>query len=99
MEKRESSAWLITVIVGIIAIATGFAAFHEKYGLKGEMESMGTSLLMVMKNTQRGRLASYDKIPEEDLTKREKKNKTIIEYDLKNIKQVEQAIGLEVPDE
>ena len=50
MQKRESSAWLLGVIASVIAIASAWTAYHNNFEDKGEAKSIGTSLLMVMKN-------------------------------------------------
>jgi hypothetical protein len=99
MQKRESVSWWLTAVASVIAIASAWVAYHDTFEEKGEAKSIGTSLLMVIKNTQSGRLASYENIPEDDLSPLEKKRKVILEYDLKNIEQIEQAIGLETPDD
>ena len=90
------------------AIGVAFTAFHfmdqrhEPSGIakavRAESQAQAATLLLTVKNLQRGRLASYDAIPTDQLTEREKKDKLIIEYDLQNIETIEQAAGLAVPE-
>ena len=101
MDKRESVGWTIGALGGVIAILASAGAYHiymdARHEPRGEASAIGATLLMVIKNIQYGRLASYDK-PAAELSTEEKQRKLIIEYDLKNIEQIEQAVGLESPD-
>lgn len=76
---------------------------HEPTGVakavRAESQAQATTLLLTVKNLQRGRLASYDDIPDDELTEREKKDRLIIEYDLRNIETIEKAAGLSTPSD
>ena len=61
---------------------------------KAEQEARIMTTWLMLKNIQRGRAASYDDIPEEELSDRDRVNKQIIDYDLRNIEMMEQAVGL-----
>jgi hypothetical protein len=67
--------------------------------VRAEATANAVTTFVTIKNLQRGRLASYREVPEAELTEREKKDKTIIEYDLQNLETIEQAAGLDVPDD
>jgi hypothetical protein len=76
---------------------------HEAQGVskavRAEAQAQAATLLLTVKNVQRGRLASYDDIPEDQLTEREKKDRLIIQYDLQNIETIEKAAGLSTPSD
>ena len=98
IEKRETSAWAIATVLGLLGIAGAWNAYHDGFEDKGEAKAIGSSLLIVIKNIQRGRLSAYADIPNSELSTMEQKNKVIIEYDLRNIDLIEQAVGLETPN-
>ena len=97
---------IITIGTAVAAIAGWFFAYHGNFAtddmvnaLHTETTAQGATLLLTMKNIQRGRLASYESVPEDELSEREKRDKMIIQYDLKNIETIEQSVGLSTPPE
>lgn len=103
---RKTITWLLATVLTVAGGYAGFEAYHAAFpkkpevedtvkALRAEAQANSMAVWMTLKNTQRGRLASYEDIPEEQLSEREKKNKVIIEYDLKNIEQLEKAVGLQ----
>ena len=92
MQKRESTGWTLagalTIAVGILS----FIVYHDRFEPKGESEAVGLGLLITLKNSMRGRLSSYERVPEEQLTPFEKDMKTVIEYDLKDIEDAQEAL-------
>ena len=101
VEKRESIAWTLGVVASVIAIFVFWSGLHEKYELGKSSYLRDIAIVKVIKNQLASRKSIYTKQEREgvELTDKDEHRVLVIEYDQRDVEQLEEAFGLETHDE
>lgn len=98
MEKRESTSWLIALVMTIVTAVVGYIAWHADFAKVDDVRGLGAAVLVIIKDDQRARKKWYDQKSEEELTPADREQQIIIEHNIKNIDNVGEVLGLDSDD-